>query len=89
MTLEFCKKLDSTPPPRVLSYYHLSFMFQIFITSAGSLPSQICLTPQFPAADDLRLGNKTICEGTPATARGTAAPALFRSAVKKPVGDES
>lgn len=88
MKLEFCRKLDSNPP-RVLSYYHLSFTFQILITSAGSLPSQICPTPQFPTADDLRLGNKTTREGTPATASGAAAPPPFRSAVKKPVGDES
>lgn len=44
-------------------------MFQILITSAGSLPSQICLTLQFPTDDDLWLRNKTIHEGGPATGR--------------------
>lgn len=64
-------------------------MFQILITSAGSLPSQICLTLQFPTDDDLWLRNKTIHEGAPVTARDAGAHAVFRSTPQKSVGDES
>lgn len=61
-------------------------MFQILITSAGSLPSQICLTLQFPTDDDLRLRTGTIREGAPATAGDAGARA---SPPQKSVGDES
>lgn len=64
-------------------------MFQILITSAGSLPSQICPTLQIPTDDDLRLRNRTIREGAPATAREAGACAVLRNVPQESVGDES
>lgn len=64
-------------------------MSEIVITSAGSLPSQICLTLQFPTDDDLWLRNITVHEAAPATARDAGAQAVFRSMPRKSVGDES